>query len=131
MRKSSRKDVKVRAFFVFVVTLLLGFAVLVFSYHAFFERAHVSMIALGLFALGLGFGAAAGWWSWVLRHWKAFLWANFAAGMMILFPFIVISMGAAIILLPLVLVWVGMNLLGLKLTQRIRAKNQTESTPCI
>ena len=44
--------------------------------------------------------------------------------MMILLPFILNSYGAAIILLPLVLVWVGMTLLGLKLTQRIRTNNQ-------
>ena len=114
-----------RAILVFVVTLLLGFAILVFSYHAFFARADVVLIALGLLVLGLAFGAAAGWWSWALSHWKAFLWANFTAGMMILLPFILNSYGAAIILLPLVLAWVGMNLLGLKLTQRIRTKNQT------
>lgn len=122
-------DFRVRAFFVFAVTFLLGFAILVTSYHAFFERAHVVMIALGLVLLGVAFGAAAGWWSWARSQWKAFLWGNFAAGMMILFPFIVISYGMGLILLPLVAVWVGMNLLGMKLTQRIRTANQSGQTP--
>jgi hypothetical protein len=112
----------VRAFTVFVVTFILGMVILVSSYHAFsFERAGVIAIALWLVVLGLAFGAVAGWWQWAVRHPSAFLSANFAAGMMILLPFILISYGGAIVLLPLVLEWVGMNFIGLTLMQRMRA----------
>ena len=114
-----------RALAVFFATYFLSMVTLVFSWHALdFERSHVSMIALYLLILGALFGAMAGWWSWTHRHPRVFLGATFAAGMTILLPIVVVTYGFALVASPLVVLWTGTALLGLKLTRRMRAKHQ-------
>jgi hypothetical protein len=97
---------------------------LVTTYHAWFERAEVLVIALGLTVLGCVFGALAGCWNWAVRHFKAFLSASFLAAMTMLLPFLVITYGYALLAFPLVLLWIGMNFAGLQLTKRLKTAAQ-------
>jgi hypothetical protein len=110
----------VRAFVVFVVTYVGSMITLIFTYHAFLERAGVSTIAICLLVLGCIFGGVAGRWRWVRTHLKSFLAASFFAAMTMLLPFLVITYGYALLAFPLVLLWVGMNFSGLKLTEWMR-----------
>lgn len=112
-----------RAFTVFVVTYVLNMIILVSSFHAFLERSGMVVIALCILVMGWVFGAVAGWWRWTLSHPVAFLGAGFCAGMTMLLPFVLVTYGFALVAFPLVLLWSGMNFLGLKLTQKIRIKN--------
>jgi hypothetical protein len=112
--------VAVRALTVFLATYLLGTVGLMFTYHAFLERAGMPPIALCALVFGSAFGVAAGWWNWALRHQKAFLGASFAAGMTMLLPFLLVTYGYALVAFPLVLLWTGTNLAGLRLTMKWR-----------
>lgn len=112
-----------RAFTVFVVTYILGMIILVSAFHAFMERSGMIVIALAILVMGCVFGALAGWWRWTLSHPVAFSCAGFCAGMTMLLPFVLVTYGFALVAFPLVLLWPGMAFLGLKLTQKLRARN--------
>lgn len=116
-----------RAIVVFVVTFIVSMITLVTSFHGFMERSSIVVIAIGLAAIGLALGMLAGWWSWIRLHQGAFLSASFSATMLILLPMVIVSYGFALVLFPFALEWVGMNFLGVLLTDKIRARNQTRA----
>lgn len=108
-----------RAIPVFIITFIVSMTILVTSYHGYVSRASIVVIALGLAVTGLALGMLAGWWSWVRRHPVAFLGANFLATILILLPMVLLSYGGALVLLPFAFEWVGMNLVGVLVTQKI------------
>jgi hypothetical protein len=116
-----------RAVAVVIVSFTLSLTLLIYSYHGFVARGSWTVIVLGLSALGIAFGALAGWWDWVVRHPVAYLCSSFGAAMLILLPFLAASLGGAIVLFPLVVLWVGRNLLGLLVTRKIRSKKTPAS----
>jgi hypothetical protein len=112
---------------VFIVTFIVSMTILVNSYHGYISRASIVVIALGLAVTGLAFGMLAGLWSWIRRHPVAFLGSNFLVAMVILLPMVLISYGGALVLLPFAVEWVGMNLIGLLVTQKILATHKTRT----
>ena len=115
-----------RAFAVFVVTFIMGTVCLVFAYHAFLERASVTLVTISVLPLGFVFGAVMGCWNWVRQRSKTFLAASALSALGMLLPFVVITYGYGLVLLPLVLLWGASNYGGLLLTKKLRTPTTNE-----
>ncbi|TFW34279.1 hypothetical protein [Massilia horti] len=93
-----------RAVVVFFSGYLGNLAALIYLFHHLSPTPSIANIAVCV-AVAFTIGGLASFWHWAAHHTKTLVFASFLSGLTVLFPFVVITYGYALVALPYVVLW--------------------------
>lgn len=106
---------------IFVVGFMLGLAVLITTYRTL-NNFPVGIICVAVIGAGFLLGISLGWWAEVVHRVRVYSLSIFCAGCCFLAPFIAATLGYAIILFPVVLLWTAAGFGGIVVAARMRSR---------